>query len=961
MKATMKPVSRFAAIFLLLSIALNAHADYNVAIGAGASANGAWSGASPDVWTPSASGATVSVPEIQTRLATGTPVTITTAGGGAENGDITLSASLAWTTNTALTLTALRNIAVDAPIAATGASAGLNLEHGAGADYTLNNGVKITLSGGSASLSIGGQAYTVINNLGVAGDATTTTLQGMKNNLSGKYALGSDINAVATAGWNAGAGFAPVGNDGDMGQGTTQFIGTFAGLGHTVSNLTINRPAEWYVGMLGWVGAWLAPGGLIRDVGVLNASIVGSEYAGVLAGGGYGDIKNSYVSGSVTGGGDTAGLMGYSAGTVSNSHSSASVTGGGTIGGLVGLNAGTISNSYATGSVVSSGDVVGGLVGLSGGGGVGISNSYATGTVSGINLVGGLIGYSYWQTIANTFATGTVSGTSKVGGLIGLLDDSNVNNSYSSGAVSGSSNAGGLVGFSGVNAGPNNVTSSYWDTQASGQPTSVRGTEKTTAQMKQQATFSGWDFINTWSIVEGQTYPEFHQEAIAAPFLYLTSVTVATSTTATLSATSDGAATGYWIVVARDATAPTAAQVKAGVDYGAVTSVAHGSGAMTANVAATFNVSGLTAGANYDLYLVAEDGSSNLSVATKVQFAIDTAPDAFSFTAQTGVALSTVTTSNTITVAGINSAANISIAGGTYSINGGGYTAVAGTVNNGDTVTLKQTSSGSFSTLTTATLTIGGVAGAFNVTTAAALGVNGACGAANGVTTAFVPSANLCTAGTASAVTAGSPWTWSCNGSGGGTNASCSAPNQATGGGSGRAIVSGGTWVVDLTQSAGFIPTSGHAKSPPSLPPGVSFPYGLFDFTLITGAAGSAATITITYPAAVPAGAVYWKYGPSPSGYNCSGAACATAHWYQMPPAQAVFAGNTVTLTITDGGVGDDDLAANGIIVDPGGLGVPGGAAGIPTLSEWALLMLAGLMGLAGMGAMRRHGSGTPA
>ncbi|MDP4029774.1 MAG: choice-of-anchor U domain-containing protein, partial [Gallionella sp.] len=202
--------------------------------------------------------------------------------------------------------------------------------------------------------------------------------------------------------------------------------------------------------------------------------------------------------------------------------------------------------------------------------------------------------------------------------------------------------------------------------------------------------------------------------------------------------------------------------------------------------------------------------------------------------------------------------------------------------------------------------------------------VNGACGSANGIATAFAPSANLCAAGTASAVTAGSPWAWTCNGSG--TNASCSAPNQPTsGGGSGRAIVSGGTWVADPALSSGFIAASGDpsGKSPPNLSPGYTFTYGLFDFTLNAGAAGTAATITITYPTALPAGAVYWKYGPSPAGYNCSGGACAAPHWYQMPAAQAVFAGDTVTLTIFDGGVGDDDLAANGAIVDQGGPGVP--------------------------------------
>jgi len=97
----------------------------------------------------------------------------------------------------------------------------------------------------------------------------------------------------------------------------------------------------------------------------------------------------------------------------------------------------------------------------------------------------------------------------------------------------------------------------------------------------------------------------------------------------------------------------------------------------------------------------------------------DTTPDPFSFTPQVGVALSTVATSNTITVSGINAAAPISIVGGSYSINGGAYTAAAGSVNNGNTVTLQQTSSASYSALTTATLTIGGVTGAFNVTTLA--------------------------------------------------------------------------------------------------------------------------------------------------------------------------------------------------------------------------------------------------
>ena len=208
--------------------------------------------------------------------------------------------------------------------------------------------------------------------------------------------------------------------------------------------------------------------------------------------------------------------------------------------------------------------------------------------------------------------------------------------------------------------------------------------------------------------------------------------------------------------------------------------------------------------------------------------------------------------------------------------------------------------------------------------------VNGACGAAHGIATAFVPAANLCATGTASAVTVGSPWTWSCTGSGGGSDATnCSAPNAttSTNTGTGRAVISGGTWVVDVPHSAGFIATSGDpsGKSPPDLPSGYTFPHGLFDFTLISGAAGSAASITITYPTALPPATVYWKYGATPTNH--------ASHWY--PFSAAVIAGNTITLTITDGGEGDDDVTANSVIVDQGGPGVPdaggAGTAGIPT------------------------------
>ncbi|CAN5185272.1 hypothetical protein BH11PSE11_BH11PSE11_19530 [soil metagenome] len=249
--------------------------------------------------------------------------------------------------------------------------------------------------------------------------------------------------------------------------------------------------------------------------------------------------------------------------------------------------------------------------------------------------------------------------------------------------------------------------------------------------------------------------------------------------------------------------------------------------------------------------------------------------------------------------------------------------------------------------------------GAANVTLYAqwTLSVNGVCGTANGVASSFAPTTNLCSVGSASAVSsANGSYSWSCAGTNGGTNASCSANWQTTsGGGTGTAVVTGGTWTFAAqgtgpTQSSGFIPVTGHPKSPPSVPSGFSFPYGLYDFVLTSGVAGSTATITITYPGPIPPNAVYWKYGPSPNGYDCTGAACATPHWYQFP---AVMNGNTATLTITDGGVGDDDLTANGVIVDQGGPGAA--AAGIPTLSEWAMILLSALMALTAFASLRRR------
>lgn len=106
--------------------------------------------------------------------------------------------------------------------------------------------------------------------------------------------------------------------------------------------------------------------------------------------------------------------------------------------------------------------------------------------------------------------------------------------------------------------------------------------------------------------------------------------------------------------------------------------------------------------------------------------ALDDVPDSFSFTAVTGAEVSTATESNTVTVSGLGTGVSsaISITGGEFAIDTGGgfgsWLSSASTVNNGDVVKVRATSSASYATQVTATLTIGGVGSAFNVTTRAA-------------------------------------------------------------------------------------------------------------------------------------------------------------------------------------------------------------------------------------------------
>jgi hypothetical protein len=220
------------------------------------------------------------------------------------------------------------------------------------------------------------------------------------------------------------------------------FYGTFNGNSHTISNLTINGGSV--LGLFGYI-----ENGSVTSLGMENVDISGT---------------GNYVSG----------LCGYNYGTITNCYSTGSVTGSKSVSGLCGRNDGTIISCYSTSPV--------------------------TGTES----VGGLCGYNNGQgSITNCYSTGPVTGTGDfVGGLCGTNEDGNITTCYSIGLVTGDGDyVGGLCGYN-----RQTITDCYWDINTAGQTTSDGGWGLTSAQMKQAASYPGWNSGN-WTINEGIDTP----------------------------------------------------------------------------------------------------------------------------------------------------------------------------------------------------------------------------------------------------------------------------------------------------------------------------------------------------------------------------------------------------------------------------------------------------------------------
>jgi hypothetical protein len=131
-----------------------------------------------------------------------------------------------------------------------------------------------------------------------------------------------------------------------------------------------------------------------------------------------------------------------------------------------------------------------------------------------------------------------------------------------------------------------------------------------------------------------------------------------------------------------------------------------------------------------------------------------------------------------------------------------------------------------------------------------------------------------------------------------------------------------GTATIDTSANAGtrLMSADARADTDGSLnqagkPAGYAFPNGVVSYVVAGISPGGTATVEISYPAPIPENSRVYKVD--------------SAGFHEFPG--AVINGNTVTLTLRDGGEGDADGQANGFIDDPVAVATPQAAAVSPS------------------------------
>ncbi len=378
--------------------------------------------------------------QLQTRAnGAGGPGTVVNPG----NGDIIINAAIGWNSANKLTLSAFRNIDINANISSTGGGQVTlksdNTATGTGT-VSFSNGAQVSTSG-KVGIFYDPSSYTSPTDYSsdVTGGAQLSApmlvnninqLQAISTNSSGSYALNANIDASVTASWNGGLGFIPIGATSNT--SATPFTGLFKGAVYTISNLTIDNPAQDDAGLFAVIG----PSAQVGNFTLTNVAITGHDNVGTLAGISNGAVSIMSVSGTVAGIGNVGGLIGSMSGTLSQPatlsdanvstavNDSGSSDGG--FGGLVGSvsNNSSVSNSSADGPVTGGANsyAIGGLVGTNFGS-LNQDSAYATlDAGNGASDIGGLVGGNYGA-ITDGYTNSAVDLTStSIGAIGGLLD-----------------------------------------------------------------------------------------------------------------------------------------------------------------------------------------------------------------------------------------------------------------------------------------------------------------------------------------------------------------------------------------------------------------------------------------------------------------------------------------------------------------------------------------------------------
>jgi len=269
------------------------------------------------VCTPTAPKANLNVTDLANMLAANN---VTVKSDSAAN-DIEFKAPLSWTSTSRLTLDSYSSIVFQQPVtvAGTGALTIVTNDGGSSGDFWFEKKGRVEFWDLHSNLIVNGNSYTLVKTI-------KQLAKVIAKNPSGFYALTKDYNAAHDGTYTD----SPV---------TTIFSGIFDGLGHDVSNLSVNDAAD-----QASVGLFSKVYGTLRDIALSDVTVSATgtnATAGGLAGFAMW-ISHASVSGQVSGSSAAGGLASGVSRKVEYAHAAVNVSGGGAVGGLVGESLGEI-------------------------------------------------------------------------------------------------------------------------------------------------------------------------------------------------------------------------------------------------------------------------------------------------------------------------------------------------------------------------------------------------------------------------------------------------------------------------------------------------------------------------------------------------------------------------------------------------------------------------------------------